>query len=85
MPRGPTLAAMNRAAFLTAYRTRLLTAYTWTSDTGKLERFLSSVTETLAGRATSWNHDGDCVTAAWRDIGGRGRPTLKALRALPAD
>jgi hypothetical protein len=73
---------MTRQAFLDAYRARLVQSYPWAADPCRLANFMTSVELTVRGYATSWNHSGECVTAAWRDIGGRGKPTLKALRAL---
>lgn len=74
---------MTRSQFLTAYETELKARYSWTSDAPKLARFLEGVAMTLNG-GSMWCHDGEAVTAAWRFIGGKGKPTLKALRALPA-
>jgi len=68
--------------FLTAYRAELLARYSWASDTAKFARFMASATDTIESRATSWNHDGEAVAAAWRAIGNKGKPTLKALRAM---
>lgn len=69
---------MTKQAFLAAYRDALALA----ADAAKLDRFMVSVAATLEGPRATWNHDGDAVTAAWRAIGGKGKPTLKALRAL---
>ena len=74
---------MTKTQFLAAYETALRSC-PWTADGAKLDRFMSSVRATLDG-ANTWNHDGDCCTAAWRAIGGKGKPTLRGLRALPAD
>ena len=74
--------SLTRAAFLAAYRAHLQKAYPWAADEAKLHKFMSSVTDTISGHATSWNFNGDAVTAAWREIGGSGKPTLKALRSL---
>ena len=41
-----------------------------------------SVRATLRGPVATWNFDGPATVAAWRAIGGKGKPTLKALRAL---
>jgi hypothetical protein len=71
-----------KQGFIDAYRARLLATYTWTSNAAKFERYMASVQETLNG-ANGWNHRGEAVTAAWRDIGFKGQPTLKGLRALP--
>lgn len=72
---------MTTSAFLTAYRAELVARYSWAADAEKLERFLATATDTLSGGG-GWSHDGDAATAAWRAIGNKGKPTLKALRAL---
>ena len=74
---------MSRQKFLAHYREALLSTYEWArSDPAKLERFMLSVEETLASKHSTWRHVGDAVTVAWRSMGGRGKPTLKQLRAL---
>lgn len=75
---------MTRDQFLAKYAQHLTATYPWARDEAKLTRFMAGVAKTLDGERT-WNHDGECVTAAWREIGGKGKPTLKALRALPAE
>jgi hypothetical protein len=72
---------MTKQAFMDAYEEAIST-YPWTADEAKRTRFLASVRATLAG-ATTWNFNGPSTTAAWQWIGGKGKPTLKALRALP--
>jgi hypothetical protein len=74
---------MTRNAFLLAYEAELVARYDWAADTGKLAGFLANVRTTISTPRALWNHDGDAVTAAWLEIGGNGKPTLKALRALP--
>lgn len=73
---------MTKSEFLNAYRAELLARYPWAQDAAKLARFLSSCGNTLSFNIKTWNHEGDAVTAAWKAIGGKGKPTLKALRAL---
>lgn len=73
---------MTRTAFLAAYRADLWVRYAWAQDTARLDRFMASVERTISTKAKTWNHDGEAVTAAWRRIGGKGKPTLTALRAL---
>ncbi len=73
---------MTKDAFLTAYRAHLTATHAWAQDRTRLHIFMDAVANTLNGPAATWNHDGDAVRAAWRDIGGKGKPTLKALRAL---
>ena len=75
---------MNQQAFIALYRAELIKRYPWAQDAAKLDKFMASCTETVSTVRTTWNHDGEAVTAAWRGIGGKGKPTLKALRALPA-
>lgn len=74
---------MTRQDFLTAYRAELLKTYPWAQDSDRLARFMSGVEATLTGPRATWNHDGECVVSAWRAIGGKGKPTLKALRGMP--
>lgn len=75
---------MTREQFLAAYERHLRHVYQWPGVEGKLERFMDSVKFTLdQDKRASWNHMGECVTAAWQEIGGEGKPTLKALRELP--
>lgn len=74
---------MSRQKFLDLYRAALIATYAWArDDAAKLERFMLSVEETLASKHSTWNHSGDAVTVAWREMGQRGKPTLKQLRAL---
>jgi hypothetical protein len=74
---------MTKEAFLREYRVELLARYPWAANTEKLDKYLSSVSDTISGVRTSWNHDGEAVTHTWRHLGGKGKPTLKALRSLP--
>ena len=73
-----------RQDFLREYRQALLRDYCdgWAALPGRLDRFMQSVADTLAG-GNSWLAEGDSLRAAWLMLGGTGRPTLKALRALP--
>jgi hypothetical protein len=71
---------MTKSLFLRAYREKL-SALPWASNPDKLERFLESCRATLEG-ASTWQYDGELSVKAWRAIGGKGKPTLKALRAL---
>lgn len=72
---------MTRANFLEAYRAELLARYPWALDAHRLSKYMDSVTATLNGAAT-WNNSGEALEAAWKKIGGKGKPTYKALRAL---
>ena len=71
-----------KAAFLHQYRSEIKHRYAWAQDAAKLDRFMGGVAETLRGPARVWACEGNAVSAAWQAIGGKGRPTLKALRAL---
>ena len=74
---------MSRAQFLSEYGFQLQARYEWARNAEKLSRFLSVVSHTIESNDNHWN---DCAApsciAAWRAIGGKGRPTLKALRGL---
>lgn len=76
---------MTKARFLNLYRDELSKRYEWAQDAAKLDRFMQTVDATLncTGPGT-WNHEGEAVAAAWWAMGGKGKPTKKALRALPA-
>ena len=73
---------MTKINFLIEYKKELISTYAWAQDEAKLARFLESCAQTINGPNNTWNHDGECVTRAWKAIGGKGKPTLKALRAL---
>lgn len=77
---------MTREKFTEVLRALIIERYPWASDAEKLARFMAAVDRTLSGSAEGpyWNPDGDTTRDAWRAIGGKGRPTRKALRALPA-
>lgn len=43
---------------------------------------MAGVRATIADNAYTWSASGDAVNDAWHAIGKKGKPTLKALRAL---
>ena len=75
----------NTAAFLHRYRSEIKHRYAWAQDAAKLDLFMGGVEETLKGTARVWGCEGDALIATWQAIGGKGRPTLKALRAIDCD
>lgn len=72
-----------KSEFLEEYRRNIIARYTWAEDSEKLERFMESAMETITTELTTWDKEGDAVNRAWRAIGKKGKPTYKALRALP--
>lgn len=82
MPR----AIPSREGFIAAYEglLRQEPGYTWTQDAARMARFMASVRSTLETPANTWNIDSPLVVKAWRAIGCKGKPTYKALKALPA-
>lgn len=66
-----------RAAWLTE-----LQQFPWFADPVKRENFSASIDRTLAGGQTCMI-DGPACIAAWKSLGGKGKPTYKALHALP--
>lgn len=74
---------MSKFKFLEAYEADLLSRYPWAADADRRAKFMASVRSTLEGAGpATWNFDGPSTTVAWRAIGGKGKPTLEALRAL---
>lgn len=75
---------MTKAAFLKAYEEALLAepSYDWAKDDAKRAKFLHTVSLTISGFATTWNHNGTAVKVAWKAIGGKGKPSLTGLRRL---
>lgn len=73
---------MTKLAFLTAYRAQMVAQYEWAKDGGKLDSFMHSVMSTIYSPKCTWVWDGPSTKAAWQAIGGKGKPTLKGLRAL---
>jgi len=75
---------MTREEFLKTYKTNLRHTFQWAKDPVKLGRYMESVVNTLNG-ANSWMCDGEALRISWVSLGGKGKVTLKALRALKAD
>lgn len=77
---------MTKQTFLDALRREILARYAWAGDAAKLERYMAAAARSCglgdAGQRATIN--GDAWRAAWSAIGGKGRPTYKALAALPA-
>jgi len=74
---------MTKTELLAAYRADLLERYAWAVNINNLDRMVSSAERTIRTTAATWHHNGISMSAAWRRLGGKGRPTLKAMRALP--
>lgn len=81
----PKPATPTREAFLAAYRERLA-SLGWAAEPEKLERFMAIVGKALRGDPSgNWSPTGqEHAAAAWKAIGGKGKPTMKALKALPS-
>jgi hypothetical protein len=73
---------MNKIKFILKYRATLKATYDWAKDQDKLDRFMTSVELTLYTSNATWNYDGEVVKSVWKSLGGKGKPTLKALRAM---
>ena len=74
---------MSKQQFLEKYREQLLLTYAWAGNSVKLAKFMDGVRETLFTNKRIWSIEGEAVVTAWKSMGGKGKPTLKALRALP--
>jgi hypothetical protein len=55
----------------------------WAFVDARLQRFMSSVETTIRTNRAPWNHNSNILAHVWRASGLKGRPTLKAMRALP--
>ena len=76
---------MTQWRFMAEYRGLLISTCPWAQDETKLDRFMSTVRSSIETDVNLWCISGKpkCVTLAWRAIGGKGKPTYTALRALP--
>lgn len=72
-----------KQAFISAYRAEVAKRDWAIQDPAKLEKFMLAVETTLTSPAMVWAWDGPASQQAWRDIGCKGRMTLRGLRALP--
>lgn len=75
---------MTKTQFLAEYRAALLASpdMQWAQDQAKLDKFMASVETTVRTEANTWNIDSPIARAVWRRLGGQGRMSYKALRAL---
>jgi len=73
---------MNKQAYLAALRGELA-AYPWAFDQARVDRYMQVAADALAGKGPGFEYDGAASCRAWQAIGGRNRPKLKELRALP--
>jgi len=73
-----------KTEFLDTYRLILPTMYPWAHNREKLDKYMSNVSDTIRDEnIKTWNASGDMLRRAWKEIGMKGTPTLKGLRALP--
>jgi hypothetical protein len=73
---------MTKMDLLATYEAILIAECPWALDEAKLHKFMRSVELTITTEAATWNHTTPLVAKAWRALGGKGKPTLKAMRAL---
>jgi hypothetical protein len=74
---------MTRSEFIKFYRVYVCMTYDWTNDAHRFEGFMAKVNETLTTDRTTWKWNDNGAKVAWKAIGGKGKLTLKALRAMP--
>lgn len=68
--------------FIDEYRKSLIKRYSWAKDEKRLEAFIESCKEALAGRRSMWGYQGSAVDDAYRAAGGTGRISMKAIQNL---
>lgn len=71
-----------RDTFIARYRAELIRRFSWAQDADRLERYMESVRHSITGPTASWTAEGAALESVWRTMGNKGKPTLKALRAL---
>jgi len=83
---------MTKNELVAAYEAILVAEYLWAQKPAMLERFMASVWLTIttpgigpqpSGNGPMFDHTSQGFARAWKSIGGKGKPTLKAVRALP--
>jgi hypothetical protein len=79
---------LTKTNFLTEYEKNIRYTYsaTWAKDENRVKHALRCCEATL-GMLTEKHqvvdHTGSVFVATWKQLGGKGKPTLKALNALP--
>lgn len=73
---------MSKEDYIEAYAKMVKAECPWAADEERFTNFMAGMRLTVEGRGTVWIHDGPVAVAAWKSLGGKGKPTLKALRAL---
>lgn len=75
---------MTKTAFLDAYRGEVLARYPhrYAADPDRLAKLMSAAAVTIRGEGIPWHWEGPASLAAFRAVGGKGKLTLKGLRAL---
>ncbi|QSY98536.1 hypothetical protein J2J97_32030 (plasmid) [Rhizobium bangladeshense] len=68
--------------FIDAVRPKIVAKYDWAKDAGRLERFLTAIRVTIETDSNQVDVGGASLVEAYREIGGKGKLTYKALRAL---
>jgi hypothetical protein len=68
--------------FLEAVSRNLIECHDWARDPARHAKFMASVIETVNGAKTC-SIDGPAFQRAWREVGGKGKPTFKGIHALP--
>ena len=74
---------LTKTSFLHKYEQAIISTHPWASDDTKRAKFMEAVRMTLTTDKCPWQHQTALVTSVWKSLGGKGKPTLKALRALP--
>lgn len=76
---------MTKEKFLSTYETEIKARYSWAADEERLRKFMQTARNTIMGingRTSLWSAEGEAVTAAWKAIGGKGKPSLVHIRKL---
>lgn len=77
-----TLTRVTKNVLIDAYRNRLVMTYDWAADKQKLKQFVDRFSLTAYGQRLTLL-DSPVLQQVWADLGLKGKPTYRALHALP--
>ena len=72
----------NQERYIAIYIDEVQKRYPWAQDESKLAKARAHITQAIAAKRNEWQIDGEAGVAAFRALGGKGKPTFKAIFAL---
>ena len=68
--------------YIAIYIDEVSRLYPWAQDEAKLAKARNTIAQAIADKRNEWQIDGQAGLAAWRALGGKGKPTFKAIHSL---